>query len=130
MITSQTVYWITRLDPIHCLLKASLTAAFFLGALSFIITVGSYTESTACSTPKEAREAAAAMYRSSVLWLRVSIGAIVTLATLRVFVPTTKEAAAILTIPAAHETIVPEARELYELTKDWLMEKVKGTIKE
>ena len=125
MITESTIYWVTRLDAFNNL----MTAVSLIGVICLIASI-----IASCIVIGE---------RNSILndesklilplkFLIASILILVVCATLLVFVPTTKEYAAMKLLPKiandeALNTLSQDGKELYRLTVDYLKEQV--TIK-
>tara|TARA_R110000744_G_scaffold380215_1_gene500272 strand:- start:57312 stop:57662 length:351 start_codon:yes stop_codon:yes gene_type:complete len=113
-MNQQTIYWLTRLDSIKDL----------LGWLTFfgILVALACCAFTAFLSDEEASEV---KWRNRFLLIPIlSIGFPVVLATANVFIPTTKEAAAIIALPAiANNADVQEiGADIMELSKQWLQE--------
>lgn len=125
MITESTIYWITRLDAFNNLVAAVSLISIILVVIFSIasgITIG---ERNSVLNDED----------KLILPIKFLIGSLITLVvcmTLAVFVPTTKEYAAMKILPKiandeALNTLSQDGKELYRLTVDYLKEQV--TIK-
>ena len=122
MITGSEMYWLTRLDGIKGLLAgfgiAIMVTAGFVLMFSPIIAL----EFDRCDLPNRAWK-----------WLFGSIAGSIAFGALlltgNVFIPTTKEYAAIKVIPMiATENVQEDAGELYGLSVEWMKSQLsKGT---
>ena len=125
MITESTIYWVTRLDAFNDLVTA-------VSLISVIFVIASIIAS--CIVMAE-RNSLLNDEDKLILPLKFLTGSIIILvvcATLLVFVPTTKEYAAMKILPKiandeALNTLSQDGKELYRLTVDYLKEQV--TIK-
>lgn len=125
MITESTIYWVTRLDAFN-----NLVTAVSLISVIFLIASG-----IASGIVMGERQSVLNDKGKLILPLKFLIGSIISLvvcATLLVFVPTTKEYAAMKILPKiandeALNTLSQDGKELYRLTVDYLKEQV--TIK-
>ena len=125
MITESTIYWVTRLDALNNL----VTAVSFISVISLIVSI-----IASCIVMGE-RNSMLNDDDKLILPIKFVIGSIIILvvcATLLVFVPTTKEYAAMKILPKiandeALNTLSQDGKELYRLTVDYLKEQV--TIK-
>jgi hypothetical protein len=125
MITESTIYWVTRLDAFNNL----VTAVSLISVIFIIASV------IASSIVMGERQSVLNDKGKLILPLKFLIGSIISLvvcATLLVFVPTTKEYAAIKILPKIANdevlnTLSQDGKELYRLTVDYLKEQV--TIK-
>lgn len=125
MITESTIYWVTRLDAFNNLVSA-------VSLISVIFVIASIIAS--CIVMGE-RNSLLNDDDKLILPLKFLTGSIIILvvcATLLVFVPTTKEYAAMKILPKiandeALNTLSQDGKELYRLTVDYLKEQV--TIK-
>ena len=125
MITESTIYWVTRLDAFNALVTAVSLINVILLIASIIASLIVIGERNSMLNDKD----------KLILPLKFLIGSIIILvvcATLAVFVPTTKEYAAMKILPKiandeALNTLSQDGKELYRLTVDYLKEQV--TIK-
>lgn len=125
MITESTIYWVTRLDAFN-----NLVTAVSLISVIFLIASG-----IASGIVMGERQSVLNDKGKLILPLKFLIGSIISLvvcATLLVFVPTTKEYAAIKILPKIANdevlnTLSQDGKELYRLTVDYLKDQV--TIK-
>lgn len=119
-ITPSTVYWITRLDDIRDVFVGPLLTIPVLGfcgyVISWVLKNNELDDDDIKMCEKIHRD-----LRWSCWWL-------VAASLLWAFIPTGKQAAAILVAPAVlnsgfvSETVPKEAREIYDLAKTWLKE--------
>jgi len=109
MIDGWTIYWITRLDAVDAWLTGTLIVFALMTAVGAMISLLWVIE-----YEKWPRFGTRGLSVGVVLCLLLSVAI--------VFVPTTKEAAAIVVIPAVanNETVQGEVSELYTLAKEWL----------
>lgn len=115
-MTQSTIYWITRLDTIVIAMRLSPLVVLIAGLVGVVITIDF-----------DCDELKSALRKLFVFFFALSILAEFG----SVFVPTTKEYCAIYAIPkiANNEKVQGEAKEIYELAKSWLINKV-GESKE
>lgn len=120
-MTAWQVYWVMQLDGIGYTLTF-FTFALVCAALQFLF-IGSLITERGSSYATDKQDAARATIQRRTKWL--VIGAIAT-ATVNVFVPTTKTAAAMVVLPAIanSEAIRAEAGDLYHIAKQALREAV------
>ena len=112
MITSSSLYWITRLDTVVIAMRLSPAVVLVAG----LVGVAIFSDIGGCYEIKRIfRNLFIAFLSLSIL---VCAGSI--------FVPTTKEYCAIYAIPkiANNEKVQNEAKEIYEIAKSWLAEQV------
>jgi hypothetical protein len=122
MVTESTIYWVTRLDAFN-----NLVTAVSLISVIFLIASG-----IASGIVMGERQSVINDKGKLILPLKFLIGSIISLvvcATLLVFVPTTKEYAAMKILPKiandeALNTLSKDGKELYRLTVDYLKEQV------
>jgi uncharacterized membrane protein len=122
MITESTIYWVTRLDAFNNL----VTAVSFISVIFLIASI-----IASCVVMGE-RNSMLNIDDKLILPIKFVIGSIIILvicATLLVFVPTTKEYAAMKILPKiandeALNTLSQDGKELYRLTVDYLKEQV------
>ena len=115
-MTQSTIYWITRLDAIVIAMRLSPLVILLMGMIAGIILMETDFE--------------CAKFVSKIMFvLFFSLSILICFGS--VFVPTTKEYCAIYAIPkiANNEKVQGEAKEIYELAKSWLINKV-GESKE
>ena len=113
-MNQQTIYWLTRLDSIKYLLD-SFTFFGMLAALVCCL----YTAYLSDESASEVK------WRKSFFLIPIlSIGVPIVLAIANTLIPTTKEAAAILVLPAiANNADAQEiGADIVELSKQWLQE--------
>lgn len=125
MITESTIYWVTRLDSFNALVAAVSFISVFCFIASIIASLIVIGERNAILNDDD-------KLILPLKFLIVSIIILVVCATLLVFVPTTKEYAAMKILPKiandeALNTLSQDGKELYRLTVDYLKEQV--TIK-
>lgn len=125
-ITPWTLYWILKLDDIR---EAMTGPALLLCGLCLAGNIMCVFISSIHSTTEGERRGAKTVGR---LFLPGTVLFILT-AIIYPLVPSTKQMAAIITVPAIANsefvtaTLPKEGRELYELTKQWLGDQVKKT---
>ena len=109
MIDGWTLYWITRLDGLNILLQ-------IFGGVAVAVIFVSIIFGGMCHA-EEGKWPRIASWGSGIGGLLAMLVAMAC-----VLVPTTKEAAVILVVPAIanNETVQGEAGELYQLAKHWL----------
>lgn len=125
MITESTIYWVTRLDAFNNLVAFVMIVGVIL-VVTFII---------ASAVTLAERNSLFNTDGKLILPIKLLIGSIISLVicmTLAVFVPTTKEYAAMKILPKIANdetlnTLSQDGKELYRLTVDYLKEQV--TIK-
>lgn len=123
MIDESTMYWITRLDKISLVLHVLAVLSGVVGGVIAIIACVSYsmaaTDSDCVPTAKTSRMVLCVIAPMFFICL---FG--------WAFVPTTKEYAAIKLIPAImnNQEVRAEAKDAYELMKDWLKDKVEAEL--
>jgi hypothetical protein len=123
MIDESTMYWITRLDKVSAVLSGLAIALGIIGGISSIVFCVAYSMSATDADAKvTARIFRWISHISMPLFLVFLLGWALT--------PTTKEYAAIKLIPAIvnNGKVQDEAREVYELVKDWLKDKVEAEM--
>ena len=125
MITESTIYWVTRFDAVRDLVAALLV-------ISIIFVIGSSIASGIVSSDRNSWLNDKGKLILPIKFLMVSGIALVVCMMLAVFVPTTKEYAAMKILPKiandeALNTLSQDGKELYRLTVDYLKEQV--TIK-
>lgn len=125
MITESTIYWVTRLDAFNHLVAAVSFISVLCLIASIIASLVVMGERNSVLNDKGKLILPIKFVISSIIILVVS-------ATLLVFVPTTKEYAAMKILPKiandeALNTLSQDGKELYRLTVDYLKEQV--TIK-
>ena len=125
MITESSIYWITRCDAI----RSALEPVTFLAIIALVASCILYAAArTADNVTKEQK-------RFCSTFLAVTVVAILLILGAWIFVPTTKEMALIKVAPAlansklVQETLPVEAKEIYDLAKSALREKL-GVQKE
>lgn len=128
MITTTQMYWLTRLDNVHDLLCGILVATCIaLGILSVLAGIATV---VADSEDDQRKAAFARKLRRNIVLAALVAG------TIKVFIPTTKELAAIIVVPKiANSTLVTEKipqelSELYTLAKQYMIESLKEKKKE
>lgn len=120
MITESSIYWITRMDYLHCL--GILISG--LGILGVVLSVGAARNFESEGNEKTAK---LALFRLAPFSALIAIAGILGI----VFIPTTKEMAMIKIIPALtnseliQKTIPAEAKEIYALAKYALTQTIK-----
>ena len=125
MITESSVYWITRLDPIHTWIDV-ISIAFWLAAT--VSALGAVMMCMASTDYPDDTESHDMMLRRArkCLTAALVLTAIVVFAVcgVRTFVPTTKEMAAIKVIPAIanSQTAKDLGNEITSLAKEWFAE--------
>ena len=119
MITQSQMYWLTRLDGIHeCMIPFDFIAIF--SAIGFVLSMIGYIfardnkENELAQNLKKSRRVCSWMFLVSFL-----ISVITT-----IFVPTTKEMAAILVVPRIvnSEKIQTAGNKIYDLAVEWMEE--------
>ena len=128
MITQSQMYWLTRLDGIHgCMIPFGFIAVF--SAIGFVLSMICYIlardnqENELAKNLKNSRRICSWMFLVSFL-----ISVIIT-----IFVPTTKEMAAIWVIPqiANSEKIQTVGNKVYDIAVEWMEElRPKNTVKD
>lgn len=119
MITSSEMYWLTRFDKIHDINGMFLTAIFItMIALAVIAVIILFVSSD--EDEKDQKKMQALSWRM-MKFAAVLIIPLILLVSVRIFVPTTNEMAAIKVVPMlANNTVKKDAGELYGLTMSWL----------
>ena len=118
MISESTIYWITRCDAINAGL------GLLAGACGFVIVVCVFLAAENLDDEDFVKKMLRLAGISGALLLFFVVGLI--------FVPTTKEMALIKVVPAlarselVRETIPAEARDIYRIAKEAMVEKIKG----
>ena len=123
MIDESTMYWITRLDKLDGLLYGMLIV---FTVVSVVLTVTCFISSmTRHNDPNDERVFQLVRWVAPVALLLFLLSAAGWL-----FVPTTKEYAAIKMIPALvnNPKVQDEAKEVYALAKEWLKDQVKDEV--
>lgn len=136
MITTTEMYWLTRLDSIKELLSHDLEPCFvlftFLMATATVLAfcLGTFTGNGLCDTfehksDKELKAIHARLRRVS--WRCAAFGCVtltmaVMCSVLKTFMPTTREMAAIVMVPAIvnNEKVQTVGNKLYDLAAEWL----------
>ena len=105
-VTQSLIYWISRLDPIFHLAMGTMLAS--LMGMAGLLVVYTTDQDNKCIK----------YLKGFILPLCLSIATLV-------FVPTTKDMAAILVIPAVanNEDVQEISQDLVNLAKDWIKEK-------
>ena len=123
MIDESTMYWITRLDKISLVLHVLAVVSGVVGGVIAIIAFASHCmaadDSNCLHTAKASR---ITFYIVAPIFFIGLFG--------WAFVPTTKEYAAIKLIPAImnNQEVRAEAKDTYELMKDWLRDKAEAEL--
>lgn len=125
MITESTIYWVTRLDALTNLVRFGMIISIILTIIFFLASA-----LEACAQNSVFNDKGKLIL--PIKFLISSIIILVICMTLAVFVPTTKEYAAMKILPKiandeALNTLSQDGKELYRLTVDYLKEQV--TIK-
>lgn len=123
MITSSFMYWITRLDSICCTIGV-FSAIAMAAAIVMAIPLGMEYFTWANSSSEyrdDINDTAIPKLRRMVLWFSI-IGSILLLAL--AFIPTTKEAAAIIVVPkiANSESVAEVSTAVKDAAVKWLKE--------
>lgn len=126
MITSSQLYWCTRLDPISEFLGHCLGLLVFAAGICFIGFCASFWVSNEYCKDASMRN----MCRASRNWLLLFLGLAGVVGAGRAFLPTTKEMAVIVVVPAIansdfiQKDVPAEAKELYSYAKAFLKEQL------
>ena len=122
MITESMMYWITRLDGIHCVTKGILGVSVLITVVSAIILAAVCMETADIEDIKEIW--CSKFVKGMRRWL---FTALATSLLLLVFVPTTKEMAMIYAVPAITRSdfVREDLPELYNYGIDALKEQMK-----
>lgn len=130
MITESEMYWLTRCDAIREMALGAIIFSLIVGACAAIAYMIAYlikadwqvTEAEHHSSLSSAGIAVSAgACKVSGITAIVMAGLLMTGSVAYIFVPTTKEMAAIKVVPAiATDKVKGDAAELYDLTVDWM----------
>ena len=126
MITYSQLYWLTRMDPISEFLGHCLGFLVFAAGICFI----GFCTSFCSSQDNLQNESMRNTCRASRNWLLLFLGLAGVFVALRAFLPTTKEMAVIVVVPAIVDSdfiqkdVPAEARELYSYAKAYLKEQL------
>ena len=124
MITSSQMYWFTRMDPIRELLGCGLGFLSLAAGICFIGFAASF-----CVSHDNCPDAGRTC-RASRNWLLGILMLASVVGTVRAFIPTTKEMAVIVVVPAIansdfiQKDVPAEAKELYSYAKAFLKEQL------
>lgn len=123
MITESTVYWITRLDAIHnllCLPIVICVAGIGIIAICQVILRDPIFADSAEDEKRNSKIANRLLFRGTPLCVVV----LLLLASVKTFIPTTKEMCAIKVIPGIvnNEKIQTVGGEIYNVAREWLGE--------
>lgn len=126
MIDESTMYWITRLDSLHSVLRGLSIAFGIISGILLVIFL-------AATIPgwDTADEVTAGKVRRRTGRIFAVVGPLFLILLFSwALVPTTKEYAVIKLIPAVvnNVKVQDEAKDLYNLAKDWLKDKVKEEV--
>jgi predicted PurR-regulated permease PerM len=126
MIDESTMYWITRLDALHSVLQGLSIVSGIIGAVVMIVFL------TAAIPGWDTLDEVTAkvVRRRSGIILAVASSLFLIFLFAWALTPTTREYAAIKLIPAVvnNSKVQDEAKDLYDLVKDWLKDKVKEEV--
>lgn len=124
MITQWEMYWLTRCDSLNAFVFGiGLTIAIIGGILLIAyLTIKACTAGSPSESDKAANAMAGRVYKP-MYW---TLGAGMLLLMFSVFIPTTKEYAAIKVVPAlANDTLKEDLGEIYTLAKEWAKDELK-----
>ena len=123
MITETSLYWFTRLSHIHEFVDNLLAPFMALTIISFLILIIlSILEKLPCDTDEKTILSIICKMAKKTGCIAVGIVSIIMICS--IFVPTTKEMAAIVVIPkiANNESIKGLGDEIVNLAKEWMKE--------
>jgi len=123
MITETTLYWFTRLSHIHEVIDSLFAPFMAMTIISFLIfIVMSIIEKITCDNDEEIAFSKIGKAAKKTCCIAACIAAVTMICS--VFVPTTKEMAAIVVIPkiANNESIKGLGNEFVNLAKEWMKE--------
>ena len=119
MITQSQMYWLTRLDGIHgCMIPFDFIAIF--SAIGFVLSMIGYILARDNQEKELAKNLKNSRWVCSWMFLVSFLISVIT----TIFVPTTKEMAAILVVPRIvnSEKIQTAGNKIYDLAVEWMEE--------
>lgn len=130
-ITPATLYWIMKLDDIKSTFSDEMAFITTMGVLALVVLTIARSVNVADGNTGSVKTIDSVR---RYLWWPIPLLIVEILVSL--FLPTTKQAAVILTVPAmlnsefVSETLPKEGKELYDLAKGWLKEQTYQPEKE
>ena len=133
-ITESTIYWITRLDKFHVTAGVLLGISFMVLLICIVVCCVDKNQLDEIYS-KEYRERIKREMKIAIKIACYSVFYIVMCASVLIFVPTSKEMALIKVLPAisnskfVSDELPKDVKEIYELAKDAIKNKIEGNEK-